>query len=91
MITYMQELVIKNDGNNGLAILHGSILFLGSIALTLSVLMSMSMTIGQAIHYNAGRNYIHTYIIQELMNLQLCMEVGFLPRKISSLTLSVLS
>ena len=37
-------------------------------------------------------NYIHTYIIvQELMNLQLCIEIGFLPRRISSLTLSVLS
>ena len=42
------------------------------------------------IHYNAGHNYIHTYIIvQELMNLQLCIEIGYLPRKISSLTLSV--
>ena len=48
------------------------------------------MRISPTIHYNAGRNYIHTYIIvQELMNLQLCMEIGFLPRRISLLTLSV--
>ena len=45
------------------------------------------------VHYNAGRK-LHTYIIvQELMNLQLCIcvEIGFLLRRISSLTLSVLS
>ena len=35
------------------------------------------MRIGPTIHCNAGRNYIHTYIIvQELMNLQLCVEIG---------------
>ena len=46
------------------------------------------MCIGPTIHYNAGRK-LHTYIIvQELMKLQLCMEIGLLPRRISSLTLS---
>ena len=37
------------------------------------------MRIGPTIHYIAGHNYIRTYIIivQELMNLQLCMEIGF--------------
>ena len=36
------------------------------------------MRIGPTIHYNAGRK-LHTYIIvQELMNLQLCVEIGFL-------------
>ena len=34
---------------------------------------------------------ITTYIHYSAMNLQLCMEIGFLPRRISSLTLSVLS
>ena len=41
------------------------------------------MCIGPTIHYNAGNNYIHTYIyiiVQELMNLQLCMEIGSVPR-----------
>ena len=52
-------------------------------SLTLSVLMRIVPTI----HYNTG--YIH-YIVQELMNLQLHMEIGFLPRRISLLTLSVL-
>ena len=50
------------------------------------------MRIGPTIHYNAGRK-LHTYIIvQELMDLQLCIcvEIGFLPRRISSLTLSVM-
>ena len=42
------------------------------------------MHIDPTIHYNAGHNYVHT--LQELMNLHLCMEIGFLPRRISSLT-----
>ena len=49
------------------------------------------MRIGPTMHYNAGRK-LQTYIIvQELMDLQLCIcvEIGFLPRRISSLTLSV--
>ena len=40
------------------------------------------MRIGPTIHYNAGCK-LHTYIIvQELMNLQLCIcvEIGFLPK-----------
>ena len=46
------------------------------------------MRIGPTLHYNAGRK-LHTYIIvQELMNLQLCIGF-FLPRRISSLTLSL--
>ena len=56
------------------------------ISLTLSVMMC----IGPTIHYNAGHNCIHTYIIlQELMNLHYAW-IGFLSRRITSLTLSAL-
>ena len=42
-------------------------------------------------HYYAGHNYIHIHMyimVQEFMNLQFCMEIRFLPRRISLLTLS---
>ena len=85
-----KEVTLKTMATMDLQFCMGASFFVGSI-LNRNFFVTPFSSDAYRPH-NTGHNYIHTYIIvQELMNLRLCMEIGFLPRRISSLTLSVLS